>query len=105
MKDVKMYREYAADCTRIAQSMNVEDRETERLYLRWLRRGKIGLEKQNGARRRKAKGERGPVTAAIGTRTMSAAPEPVAPFEKIQISSAFLNIDDTFATPIYANII
>ena len=31
---------------------------------------------------------------------MSAALEPVAPFEKIQISSAFLNIDDTFATPI-----
>jgi hypothetical protein len=28
MKDVKMYREYAADCTRIAQSMNAEDRET-----------------------------------------------------------------------------
>jgi hypothetical protein len=28
MKDVQMYREYAADCTRIAQSMNAEDRET-----------------------------------------------------------------------------
>jgi hypothetical protein len=28
MKDVKMYREYAVDCTRIAQSMNAEDRET-----------------------------------------------------------------------------
>jgi hypothetical protein len=28
MKDVKMYREYAADCTRIAQSTNAEDRET-----------------------------------------------------------------------------
>jgi hypothetical protein len=28
MKDVKMYREYAADCARIAQSMNAEDRET-----------------------------------------------------------------------------
>jgi hypothetical protein len=27
MKDVKMYREYAADCIRIAQSMNAEDRE------------------------------------------------------------------------------
>jgi hypothetical protein len=26
-----------------------------------------------------------------------------APFEKIQISSAFLNIDDTFATPISSN--
>ena len=28
MKDVKMYREHAADCIRIAQSMNAEDRET-----------------------------------------------------------------------------
>jgi hypothetical protein len=28
MKDAKMYREYAADCIRIAQSMNAEDRET-----------------------------------------------------------------------------
>jgi len=28
MKDVKMYREYAADCIRIAQSMNAEDQET-----------------------------------------------------------------------------
>jgi hypothetical protein len=27
MKDVKMYREYAADCIRIAQSMNADDRE------------------------------------------------------------------------------
>jgi hypothetical protein len=28
MKDAKMYRDYAADCVRIAQSMNAEDRET-----------------------------------------------------------------------------
>jgi hypothetical protein len=28
MEDVKLYREYAADCIRIAQSMNAEDRET-----------------------------------------------------------------------------
>jgi hypothetical protein len=28
MTDLEMYREYAADCIRIAQSMNVEDRET-----------------------------------------------------------------------------
>jgi hypothetical protein len=28
MKDAKMYREYAADCVRIAQSMSAEDRET-----------------------------------------------------------------------------
>ena len=28
MTDVKMYREYAADCIRIAQSMSAEDRET-----------------------------------------------------------------------------
>ena len=28
MKDAKMYRDYAADCLRIAQSMNAEDRET-----------------------------------------------------------------------------
>ena len=28
MKDAKMYRDYAADCIRIAQSMNAEDRET-----------------------------------------------------------------------------
>ena len=28
MNDLKMYREYAADCIRIAQSMNAEDRET-----------------------------------------------------------------------------
>ena len=28
MKAAKMYREYAADCIRIAQSMNAEDRET-----------------------------------------------------------------------------
>jgi len=27
MTDLKMYRDYAADCIRIAQSMNVEDRE------------------------------------------------------------------------------
>jgi hypothetical protein len=27
MKHVKMFREYAADCVRIAQSMNAEDRE------------------------------------------------------------------------------
>jgi len=26
MTDVKMYRDYAADCIRIAQSMNAEDR-------------------------------------------------------------------------------
>ncbi len=26
MKDAKMYREYAADCTRMAQSVNAEDR-------------------------------------------------------------------------------
>ncbi len=28
MSDAKTYREYAADCIRIAQSMNAEDRET-----------------------------------------------------------------------------
>ena len=28
MKDAKTYREYAADCIRIAQSMNAKDRET-----------------------------------------------------------------------------
>jgi hypothetical protein len=28
MSDAKMYREYAADCIRIAQSMNAEDRDT-----------------------------------------------------------------------------
>jgi hypothetical protein len=28
MKDAKMYRDYAADCIRIAQSMNAEDQET-----------------------------------------------------------------------------
>ncbi len=28
MKDAKMYREYAADCIRIAQSMNAKDRAT-----------------------------------------------------------------------------
>lgn len=28
MQDVKMYREYAAACVRMAQSMNAEDRET-----------------------------------------------------------------------------
>jgi hypothetical protein len=28
MKDVKTYREYAADCVRIAQSMEAKDRET-----------------------------------------------------------------------------
>ena len=28
VKDAKMYREYAADCIRIAQSMNAGDRET-----------------------------------------------------------------------------
>jgi len=28
MTDVKMCREYAADCIRIAQSMNAEDRAT-----------------------------------------------------------------------------
>jgi hypothetical protein len=28
MKDVKTYREYAADCIRIAQSMDAKDRET-----------------------------------------------------------------------------
>jgi hypothetical protein len=28
MKDAKLYREFAADCIRIAQSMNAEDRET-----------------------------------------------------------------------------
>lgn len=28
MKDAKMYREYAADCIRIAQSMDANDRET-----------------------------------------------------------------------------
>jgi len=28
MTDLEMYREYAADCIRIAQSMNAEDRET-----------------------------------------------------------------------------
>jgi hypothetical protein len=28
MNDLKMYREYAADCIRIAQSMDAEDRET-----------------------------------------------------------------------------
>jgi hypothetical protein len=27
MKDVKMYREYAADCIRMALSMNAEDQE------------------------------------------------------------------------------
>jgi hypothetical protein len=28
MKDVKTYREYAADCIRIAQTMDAKDRET-----------------------------------------------------------------------------
>ena len=28
MTELEMYREYAADCIRIAQSMNAEDRET-----------------------------------------------------------------------------
>jgi hypothetical protein len=28
MKDAKTYREYAADCIRIAQSMDAKDRET-----------------------------------------------------------------------------
>jgi len=28
MKDAKTYREYAADCIRIAQSMDARDRET-----------------------------------------------------------------------------
>jgi len=28
MNDLKMYREFAADCIRMAQSMNAEDRET-----------------------------------------------------------------------------
>jgi len=28
MTDLKLYREYAADCIRIAQSMNADDRET-----------------------------------------------------------------------------
>ena len=28
MNDLKMYREYVADCVRIAQSMNAEDRAT-----------------------------------------------------------------------------
>jgi hypothetical protein len=28
MKEAKMYREYAADCIRIAQSMDAMDRET-----------------------------------------------------------------------------
>jgi hypothetical protein len=28
MNDAKTYREYAADCTRIAQSMDANDRET-----------------------------------------------------------------------------
>jgi hypothetical protein len=28
MKDAKTYREYAADCIRIAQSMDPKDRET-----------------------------------------------------------------------------
>jgi len=28
MKEAKMYREYAADCVRIAQSMDAKDRET-----------------------------------------------------------------------------
>jgi len=27
MNDLKMYREYAADCIRMAQSMNAEDRK------------------------------------------------------------------------------
>ena len=53
MKDVKMYREYAADCIRIAQSMNAEDRE---IYSRWRRRGKIGAESER-REKRKANGK------------------------------------------------
>jgi len=47
--------------------------KTERLYLRWLWRGRIWFEKQSGATRRKAKDECWPVAADIVTRAMLAA--------------------------------
>ena len=52
MKDAKMYREYATDCIRIAQSMNAEDRETLlKMAQAWEDRAREAERSEEGAKR------------------------------------------------------